>query len=135
VRTALLTEARFYLDEIDRRDDAFRSRRDFWLELAIISLIVIEIAFSWVALREGYDCVIAKFGEQNGRGSDSAQPFFVGCHGDQRNEEPPYLRLHGDEFGPHRKETLVRLDIRVPRTTKISMLDELLILFVLEENL
>jgi hypothetical protein len=25
VRTALLTEARFYLDEIDRRDDRFRS--------------------------------------------------------------------------------------------------------------
>jgi hypothetical protein len=101
VRTALLTEARFYLDEIDRRDDAFRSRRDFWLELAIISLIVIEIAFSWVALREGYDCVIAKFGEQNGRGSDSAPPFFVGCHGDQRNEEPetPTLRQQREEWG------------------------------------
>lgn len=52
VRTALLTEARFYLDEIDRRDDRFRSRRDLWLEVIIISLIVIEIAFSYVSLRE-----------------------------------------------------------------------------------
>jgi len=53
VRTALLTEARFYLDEIDRRDDKFRSRRDFWMEFAVISLIIIEISFSYVAFREG----------------------------------------------------------------------------------
>jgi hypothetical protein len=53
VRTALLTEARFYLDEIDRRDDRFRSRRDFWMEVAVITLIVIEIAFSFIAFREG----------------------------------------------------------------------------------
>jgi len=53
VRTALLTEARFYLDEIDRRDDRFRSRRDFWMEVAVITLIVIEIAFSFITFREG----------------------------------------------------------------------------------
>jgi len=52
-RTALLTEARFYLDEIDRRDDAFRSRRDFWMEFAIITLILVEIAFSYISFREG----------------------------------------------------------------------------------
>lgn len=55
VRTALLTEARFYLDEIDRRDDRFRSRRDFWMEFAIIVLIVVEIALSVVGLRGARD--------------------------------------------------------------------------------
>ena len=55
VRTALLTEARFYLDEIDRRDDRFRSGRDFWMELAIIVLIVIEIVLSIVGLRGARD--------------------------------------------------------------------------------
>lgn len=53
VRTALLAEARFYLDEIDRRDDRFRSRRDLWLEIIVIGLIAIEIIFSVVAFREG----------------------------------------------------------------------------------
>jgi hypothetical protein len=52
-RTALLTEARFYLDEIDRRDDRFRSRRDLILELVVIGLIAIEIVFSTVAYYEG----------------------------------------------------------------------------------
>jgi hypothetical protein len=52
-RTALLTEARFYLDEIDRRDDQFRSRRDFWMEFIVITLIVIEIGFSFIAFRDG----------------------------------------------------------------------------------
>jgi hypothetical protein len=52
VGSTLLREAKFYLDEIERRNDAFRSRRDFWLEIIIISLIIIEIAFSYVSFRE-----------------------------------------------------------------------------------
>lgn len=52
VSTILLREAKFYLDEIERRNDAFRSRRDFWLEIVIIGLILIEIVFSYLAFRE-----------------------------------------------------------------------------------
>lgn len=52
-RTALLTEAHFYLDEIERRDDSFRSTRDLVLELVVIGLIAIEIVFSVVAYYDG----------------------------------------------------------------------------------
>ncbi len=52
-RTALLTEAHFYLDEIERRDDKFRSRRDLVLELVVIGLIAIELVFSAVAYYAG----------------------------------------------------------------------------------
>jgi len=53
VRTAVLTEARFYLEEIDRRDDRYRSRRDLVLELVVIGLILTEIVFSAVAYHAG----------------------------------------------------------------------------------
>jgi hypothetical protein len=43
VRTALLTEARFYLDELNRRTDSRVSIRDFILEIIVIVLIGGEI--------------------------------------------------------------------------------------------
>jgi hypothetical protein len=52
VGTIFLPKARFYLDEINRRDEAFRSLRDLWLEIAIIALIFVEIIFSVLTYRE-----------------------------------------------------------------------------------
>jgi hypothetical protein len=46
VGTIFLPKARFYLDEINRREETSRSRRDFLLEGIIIGLIVIEIVGS-----------------------------------------------------------------------------------------
>jgi hypothetical protein len=51
-KVRLLLEARFYLDEIDRRDDRFRSKRDLWLEIIVIGLILLEVVFALVGFRE-----------------------------------------------------------------------------------
>jgi len=50
VRTALLTEARFYMDELERRADSWVSIRDLFLEIVVILLIGGEI---WLGVHEG----------------------------------------------------------------------------------
>jgi hypothetical protein len=50
--TTQLYKARFLIDELERRKNDKVSRRDFWLEIAIIILISIEIGFSYVAFKE-----------------------------------------------------------------------------------
>ncbi len=42
---ALLMEARFYLDEIERREHDWVATRDLWLEIVVIVLIGLEIYF------------------------------------------------------------------------------------------
>ena len=48
LQPALLLQAQFYMNEVDRRHDASIVRRDFILELIIIFLIVAEIVFGIV---------------------------------------------------------------------------------------
>jgi hypothetical protein len=49
----LVLQAQFYMMEMDRRENAWIARRDFWMEFIIIVLIVGELIFSYFALREG----------------------------------------------------------------------------------
>lgn len=42
-RLAMLQEAQFYTRELERRDDAFIAKRDFWLEMIVIGLITMEL--------------------------------------------------------------------------------------------
>jgi hypothetical protein len=55
-RTKLLLEEQSYLTEIDRREDARVSKRDFWLEVAVIALIVLEVFIDfWGLHKEGIE--------------------------------------------------------------------------------
>jgi hypothetical protein len=47
----LLLQAQFYMQELDRRDDNRVKRRDFWLEIAVIVLILGEIILSVYGIR------------------------------------------------------------------------------------
>lgn len=59
LQVAKLLEAQFYMQELDRRDDSRIARRDFWLEIAVIVLILAEIVLSIygirLAIRQGND--------------------------------------------------------------------------------
>jgi hypothetical protein len=44
-KPALLTEARFYMDEIERRKQDKVAKRDLYLELVVIALIALELFF------------------------------------------------------------------------------------------
>jgi hypothetical protein len=56
-RTRLLLEAQFYLTAVARKRDERVARRDFWMEVAVIVLIGLEIilsfVFGWYGLKEG----------------------------------------------------------------------------------
>jgi hypothetical protein len=52
-RVRLLLEAQFYLTAVARKRDDRVARRDFWMEVAVIILIGLEIVLSLAALREG----------------------------------------------------------------------------------
>src|SRR5580704_17763457 len=58
-QAAKLLEAQFYMQELDRRHDSRITRRDFWLEIAVIGLIVAETVLSIyvikLAIRESKD--------------------------------------------------------------------------------
>jgi hypothetical protein len=55
-RTKILLEEQSYLTEIDRREDTRVSRRDFWLEIAVIVLIVAEVGIDlWELHKEGIE--------------------------------------------------------------------------------
>jgi hypothetical protein len=51
-KTKLLLEAQSYLSEIDRREDAKVSTRDFGLEVAVIGLIVLEVLVDFWGLHK-----------------------------------------------------------------------------------
>jgi hypothetical protein len=67
-RTAKLLEAQFFMQELDRREDSWIARRDFWLEVAVIILILVEILLSIygikLAVKQGND-EDAMMGKQN----------------------------------------------------------------------
>jgi len=50
-REARWSEARFYIAEIERRGHDRVARRDFWMEVAVIALILIEIILSVYGIR------------------------------------------------------------------------------------
>jgi hypothetical protein len=52
IRAATLLEAQFYMSEMDRRHDSKIARRDFWMEVLVIILILAEIV---VGVWEGND--------------------------------------------------------------------------------
>jgi len=56
-KMCLLLEAQFYLTAVARKRDEKVARRDFWMEVAVIALIGLEILLSLVlgviAIREG----------------------------------------------------------------------------------
>jgi hypothetical protein len=55
-RTKLLLEAQSYWAEIDRRDAARVSNRDFWLEIIVIGLILFEVCVDvWGLRKEGIE--------------------------------------------------------------------------------
>ncbi len=58
-KTRLYLEAQFYLTALARKRDERIARRDFWMEVAVIALIGMEIflsvIFGIVAIREGHD--------------------------------------------------------------------------------
>jgi hypothetical protein len=45
-KAALLLEAQFYIQEVGRREDSRVAKRDFWLEIGVIVLILAEIVLS-----------------------------------------------------------------------------------------
>lgn len=54
-KPGLLIEARFYIDEIERREHAKTSRRDFSLEITVLVLEVIVVVLIGMELYGGYD--------------------------------------------------------------------------------
>jgi hypothetical protein len=51
-RFAMLQEAQFYTRELERRDDAFVAKRDFWLEVIVIGLITMELLLGFYQEKE-----------------------------------------------------------------------------------
>ena len=58
-RSATFFEAQFYMQELDRRSGSWIARRDFWLEIAVIVLILFEIVLgiygTKLAMKQGVD--------------------------------------------------------------------------------
>jgi hypothetical protein len=82
-RLAVLEEAQFYTRELERRDDAFVSKRDLWLEIIVIGLITMELR-PWplgnIAIHTGCDAsLLISLQRMGGHGNNrnvSTGPFF-----------------------------------------------------------